>query len=63
MNEFFVLVAFLVLVGLLASRMERDQREHTIQDELLAKVGSNNLLGAVTPTMPELPAQSPGSKR
>jgi uncharacterized membrane protein len=32
MNEILAVVAFLVLVGLLVSRMERDRREQEIHD-------------------------------
>jgi len=33
MNEILAVIAFLVLVGLLASRMEQEQREHTIHND------------------------------
>ncbi len=56
MNEILAFVAFLILVGLLASRMERDQREHKIHDDSHTEVESNNLLGAATLMAPELPA-------
>lgn len=56
MNEILAVVAFLVLVGLLASGMERDHRQHKIGDESHSEPESNNLLGAVALTTPELPA-------
>ncbi len=63
MNEILAVVAFLVLVGLLTSRMEGDHREHKIHDDSHTEGESDNLLGAVTPTTPEVLAYSPGSKR
>ncbi len=56
MNEILAVVAFLVLVGLLASGMERDHRQHKIHDDSHTELESNNLLGAFTLTTPELPA-------
>ncbi len=55
MNEILAVVAFLVLVGLLASGMERDHRQHKIHDDSATQPESNSLLGAVTLTTPELP--------
>lgn len=54
MNEILAVVAFLVLVGLLVSRMERNQRECKIQDDSYTEVEANNLLGAVARNTPEL---------
>ena len=54
MNEILTVVAFLVLVGLLASRMEQDRRECKIQDDSYTEVEANNLLGAVARNTPEL---------
>ena len=56
MNEILAVVAFLVLVGLLASRMERDHREHKIHDDSRTEVELKKLPGAITPIMPRTSA-------
>lgn len=61
MNEILAVVAFLVLVGLLVSRMERNQRECKIQDDSYTEVEPNNLLGAVARNTPELRETVQGS--
>ncbi len=63
MNEILAVVAFLVLVGLLASRMVRDEREYKLHYDSPGETDSLTLPEVVIPTTPQLPAQSPGSKR
>lgn len=56
MNVILAVVAFLVLVGLPASRMEQDRREYTIHGDSHMEAKSDNSFGGVTPTAPELTA-------
>lgn len=61
MNETFAVVAFIVLLALLVSRMERERRERNVHRGSHGARESH--AEAVIPATPELPAHSPGSKR